>query len=276
MTRATNTITEAGGVDSNVCTALLYKSLGPDRVIAVHIDNGFMRKNESSAVETSLASVGLKVNVINASHQFMNGHTVIDDKKPPLLCHVTDPETKRKIIGDTFMNVANCIIKDMKLDPDKVILGQGTLRPDLIESARDLTVGGADASCIKTHHNDTELVRRLRKLGKVVEPLKDFHKDEVRQIGRELGLPSELVERHPFPRPGLAIRVLCSNGEISVNRDWSEVQVLARLMVTYKDAVAKEHAHCNRIEAVTSEAERLEPTERSGRHKYLASVLPIR
>ena len=289
MTRATNTIIEAvsgdskvlmllsGGVDSTVCTALLHKALGPDRVIAVHIDNGFMRKNESSAVEASLASVGLKVNVINASHQFMNGHTVIDDKKTPLLCHVTDPETKRKIIGDTFMNVANRIIEDMKLDPDKVILGQGTLRPDLIESASDLaTVGGAEASCIKTHHNDTELVRRLRKLGKVVEPLKDFHKDEVRQIGRELGLSSELVERHPFPGPGLAIRVLCSNGEISVDRDWSEVQVLARLVVTYRDAVAKEHALCNRIEAVTSEAERQELSERSGRHKYLATVLPIR
>ena len=70
-----------------------------------------MRKNESSAVEARLASVGLKVNVVNASHQFMNGHTVIDDKKSPLLCHVTDPETKRKIIGDTFMNVVNMVIE---------------------------------------------------------------------------------------------------------------------------------------------------------------------
>ena len=285
----------SGGVDSTVCTALLHKALGPDRVVAVHIDNGFMRKNESSAVEASLAAVGLKVNVINASHQFMNGHTVIDDKKTPLLCHVTDPETKRKIIGDTFMNVANRIIEDMKLDPDKVILGQGTLRPDLIESASDLaTVGGAEASCIKTHHNDTQLVRQLRKLGKVVEPLKDFHKDEVRQIGRELGLSSDLVDRHPFPGPGLAIRVLCSTGEISVDRDWSEVQVLARLVVTYRsqifsllicftpffdgcrDALVKEHALCNRVEAVTSEVERAELSERSGRHKYLATVLPIR
>ena len=138
-----------------------------------------MRKNESASVEESLASVGLKVTVINANMEFMNGHTMVDDKKTPLLCHAVDPEIKRKIIGDTFMTVANRIIEDMKLDPDKVILGQGTLRPDLIESASTMaTVGGAEASCIKTHHNDTQLVRQLRQLGKVVEPLKDFHKDK--------------------------------------------------------------------------------------------------
>ena len=106
--------------------------------------------------------------VINASLEFMNGHTFLGDKKSPLLCHTADPEVKRKIIGDTFMTVANRIIEDMNLDPDKVILGQGTLRPDLIESASSLaTVGGAEASCIKTHHNDTNLVRELRAAGKV-------------------------------------------------------------------------------------------------------------
>ena len=135
MTRAMNLITDqvnliedeakvlmllSGGVDSTVCTALLHKALGPDRVIAVHIDNGFMRKNESTSVEASLAKVGLKVIVINANMEFMNGHTVVEDKKTPLLCHVIDPETKRKIIGDTFMTVANRIIEDMNLDPDKV------------------------------------------------------------------------------------------------------------------------------------------------------------
>ena len=269
----------SGGVDSTVCTALLHKALGPERVIAVHIDNGFMRKNESATVETSLAAVGLQVTVVTANMEFMNGHTVVGDKKTPLLCHTVDPETKRKIIGDTFMTVANRIIEDMKLDPDKVILGQGTLRPDLIESASGLaTVGGAEASCVKTHHNDTQLVRQLRDKGKVVEPLKDFHKDEVRQLGRDLGLSSELVERHPFPGPGLAIRVLCSNGDIAVDRDWSEVQVLARLVVTYQDAVAKDHALLNRIEAVTSEQERAELRERTGRpgQRYQATVLPVR
>jgi len=289
MSRAISCINEAvkdgykvlmllsGGVDSTVCTALLHKALGAERVIAVHIDNGFMRKNESVSVEQSLSSVGLKVNVINANMEFMNGHTIVDEKKTPLLCHTIEPETKRKIIGDTFMTVANRIIEDMKLDADKVILGQGTLRPDLIESASSIaTVGVAEASCIKTHHNDTQLVRQLRQAGKVVEPLKDFHKDEVRQLGRELGLPAELVERHPFPGPGLAIRVLCSNGEIQVDRDWSEVQVLAKLVVTYKEAVTKEHALLNRIEAVTTPMERKELVNKSGKLKYSATVLPIR
>ena len=152
----------------------------------MHIDNGYMRKAESANVATSLASVGLTVQVINANMEFMNSHTFLEDKKSVLLCHTTDPEVKRKIIGDTFMNVANRIIEEMSLDPDKVIepvrmlnkitkydvikvmLGQGTLRPDLIESASTLaTVGGAEASCIKTHHNDTNLVRELRAAGKV-------------------------------------------------------------------------------------------------------------
>ena len=91
------------------------------QVIAVHIDNGFMRKAESANVATSLASVGLKVQVINANMEFMNSHTFLEDKKSVLLCHTKDPEVKRKIIGDTFMNVANRIIEEMNLDPDKVI-----------------------------------------------------------------------------------------------------------------------------------------------------------
>ena len=110
----------SGGVDSTVCTALLHKALDPDQVVAVHIDNGFMRKNESVNVEASLAAVGLQVKVVKANLEFMNGHTIVDDKKTQLLCHTVDPEVKRKIIGDTFMNVANRIIQDLDLDPEKV------------------------------------------------------------------------------------------------------------------------------------------------------------
>ena len=89
---------------------------------------------------------------------------------------------------------------------------QGTLRPDLIESASIIANKGGTADVIKTHHNDTELVRRLRDEGKVIEPLTDYHKDEVRMIGEKLGLPKHLVWRQPFPGPGLAIRILCSDG----------------------------------------------------------------
>lgn len=267
----------SGGVDSTVCTALLHKALDPDQVVAVHIDNGFMRKNESMNVEASLAAVGLQVKVVKANLEFMNGHTIVADKKTTLLCNTVDPETKRKIIGDTFMNVANRIIQELNLDPEKVVLGQGTLRPDLIESASTLaTSGDAEASCIKTHHNDTMLVRQLRDKGRVVEPLKDFHKDEVRAIGRELGLPTELTARHPFPGPGLAIRVLCSNGEINMERDFSETQVLCRLVVNYEEMVIKEHALLNRIENVTTEEERVVLAGKSKKQKYTATLLPIK
>jgi len=193
----------SGGVDSTVCAALLHKALPENQVIAVHIDNGFMRKQESEQVETSLKKMGLPVRVIKAAHQFYNGKTYVSGgeggrkRRTSTLNNTVQPEDKRKIIGDTFMKVANEVIEELNLRPEDVYLGQGTLRPDLIESASTLASGKADA--IKTHHNDTDLVRELRTQGRVVEPLRDFHKDEVRAIGRDLGLPSELVSRHPFP-----------------------------------------------------------------------------
>jgi len=274
----------SGGVDSTVCTALLHKALGADKVVAVHIDNGFMRKNESANVTASLNAIGLQVKLVKANLEFMNGHTMVVEKGPEgikvekktgLLCQVVEPETKRKIIGDTFMKVANRIVTELSLDPEKVLLGQGTLRPDLIESASSLATQGGHADCIKTHHNDTALVRKLRDQGRVVEPLKDFHKDEVRALGVELGLPAELTMRHPFPGPGLAIRVLCSNGEPHMERDFSETQVLCRLVVNYDEMVTKEHALLNRIQAVTTEEERNTLKEKSKKQKYTATLLPI-
>uniref|UniRef100_A0A7E4W2E9 GMP synthase (glutamine-hydrolyzing) n=1 Tax=Panagrellus redivivus TaxID=6233 RepID=A0A7E4W2E9_PANRE len=200
----------SGGVDSAVCCALLTKALGADRVVAIHIDNGFMRLNESTGVMEALRKdLHVQIHRFNCVDDFMNG-TFVDKNgvKTPPLSKTVSPEDKRRIIGDTFIRCKDAIMKELKLDTD-MFLAQGTLRPDLIESASALASGFADT--IKTHHNDTALVRELRALGKVVEPLKDFHKDEVRELGRNLGLRDEIVHRHPFPGPGLAIRILCAN-----------------------------------------------------------------
>lgn len=188
-----------------------------------------MRHEESEKVEKSLRDIGINLIVKKAHFQFIKGTTEIVTPgsnyitvSPILMC-CTNPEDKRKIIGDVFMNVSNEVIRELNLHTEDVFLAQGTLRPDLIESASSLVSSNADK--IKTHHNDTELVRKLREAGRVVEPLKDFHKDEVRMIGHDLGLPLEIVERHPFPGPGLAIRVLCAD-EAYIEKDFSETQVM--------------------------------------------------
>ncbi|KAH8041872.1 hypothetical protein HPB51_019253 [Rhipicephalus microplus] len=277
--RGTTTLDFDGGVDSTVCAALLHKSLREDQVIALHIDNGFMRKDES--VEQSLRQLGLRLRVVDASHQFYNGTTTvpIDPKDPQrkrttkMLCQTAHPEEKRKIIGDTFMRVANEVISELQLNPEEVFLGQGTLRPDLIESASHLASGQADA--IKTHHNDTDLVRQLRARGRVVEPLKDFHKDEVRALGRDLGLPSELVQRHPFPGPGLAVRVLCGD-EPYMEKDFSETSVLVKIIIDYSNSLKKKHSLINRVQNGASEEECEFLSRVSTQYKLVSTLLPIK
>jgi GMP synthase (glutamine-hydrolysing) len=215
----------SGGVDSSVCATLLNEAIGADRVIAVHINNGFMRKNESDNVKIALENIGMKLKVVDASQRFYDGTTKIQKIKKlsetpeqvniepefyetKTLKEVVDPEEKRKIIGDTFVHVAEKEIQELGLGVDEVFLAQGTLRPDLIESAS--IVVSKKAAVIKTHHNDSYLVRKLRELNRVIEPLKDYHKDEVRALGVQLGLPYHLVQRQPFPGPGLSIRILCA------------------------------------------------------------------
>ncbi len=198
----------SGGVDSTVCTVLLGKALDPAKVHAVHIDTGFMRLGESREVAKALSSVGIELTVIDDSEHFASATTLIDGVETMPLREVTEPEIKRKIIGDTFIKVLGMATEQLGLDPDNTVLGQGTLRPDLIESASSLA--STQASVIKTHHNDTPLVRELRANGQVVEPLQSLHKDEVRELGRLLGLSDELVWRQPFPGPGLAIRAICA------------------------------------------------------------------
>ncbi|ETO10515.1 hypothetical protein RFI_26859 [Reticulomyxa filosa] len=221
----------SGGVDSSVCTALLRQALNPKQVLllfnslfavtlhtfhtlqiyCVHVDTGFMRKNESAQVKKALEDIGVDVHVVDASEMFYNGTTIIDGAETKKLKECTNPEHKRKIIGDIFMRLCEDVVRNtFGLKFDEMMLAQGTLRPDLIESASQHANKGNTADVIKTHHNDTFLVRQLRASGRVVEPLSDYHKDEVRILGAELGLPKHLVWRQPFPGPGLAIRIICA------------------------------------------------------------------
>lgn len=198
----------SGGVDSSVLTVILLKALDPEQVVALHIDNGFMRLNESMEVKQTHSARGINVVVQDESETFYSATTVIKGLETPPLCKVTDPEMKRTIIGDTFIRVFEKAMRDLGLNPSEVFLAQGTLRPDLIESASKLASSKADT--IKTHHNDSALARLFREQGRLVEPLQDYHKDEVRVLGQALGIPDEIVWRHPFPGPGLAIRILCA------------------------------------------------------------------
>jgi len=158
--------------------------------------------------------LGVKLRVYECEEDFLSGTTDVTDRKTQKryttkpLRETAAPEDKRRIIGDTFMRVSERITKELGLNPSETFLAQGTLRPDLIESASSMASSEADA--IKTHHNDTELVRELRKTGRVVEPLADYHKDEVRELGMSLGLPKDLVMRQPFPGPGLGVRLICA------------------------------------------------------------------
>ncbi len=205
----------SGGVDSAVSAALLVKALNPDNVYAIHIDHGFMRKNESDLVCENLRRMGLKHLIReNAAADFFNSVIEVDGKQIGPLTKVVDPEEKRNIIGEVFIKVVKRTAAGLNFDFDKTFWAQGTLRPDLIES------GNPDVSSyahrIKTHHNDVDIVRRAREKGLVVETNWDWHKDEVRQVARALGIEESIASRQPFPGPGLAIRVICNDGSAKI------------------------------------------------------------
>lgn len=187
----------SGGVDSLVAATVLYKAIGP-HLHAVFVDTGLLRKDEGEAVSRSLRKQGFKnLHVVDARHIFLSR-----------LKGKVDPEEKRKIIGHTFIEVFERVIKgELARYPIK-FLAQGTIYPDRIESAE----ASKHASKIKSHHNLT--LPAAMNL-KILEPLKEFYKDEVRTLGTFLGLPKELLWRHPFPGPGLAIRIV---GEITPER----------------------------------------------------------
>lgn len=200
----------SGGVDSSALAKLLERALPSEQVSLVLVDHGFMRSREIEKVQSMLADAEVNVMVYDASRDYLTATTTINGKKTLPLNSVSDPEVKRKIIGDTFITIQQKMAEELGLDPDTYVLAMGTLYTDLIESG---SKHASDrAAVIKSHHNDTELVRNMREAGRVIEPWKLIQKDDVRTIGKILGLPEAIYERQPFPGPGLAIRIIC--GEI--------------------------------------------------------------
>ncbi len=193
----------SGGVDSSVAATLVARALG-ERLTCVFVNNGVLRKNEFEKVQQNLRRLGLKLVAVDASRRFL-----------AKLAGVTDPEKKRRIIGNLFIDVfeqeaTKIVIRDRRAtrgEPEFLV--QGTLYPDVIESR---SVRGPSQT-IKSHHNVGGLPEKMRL--KLIEPLKDLFKDEVRRIGRDLGMPEEILQRQPFPGPGLAVRIL---GEVTRER----------------------------------------------------------
>jgi GMP synthase (glutamine-hydrolysing) len=180
----------SGGVDSSVAAALVHRAIG-DQLTCVFVDNGLLRLHEREQVErTFRANLGVKLVTVDASKRFLDA-----------LAGIEEPEEKRRVIGHTFIDVFEEATSGAGQDADFLV--QGTLYPDVIES---YSPRGGPSVTIKTHHNVGGLKPDMK--FKLIEPLRELFKDEVRNVGRELGLPEEMVGRHPFPGPGLGIRVL--------------------------------------------------------------------
>ena len=192
----------SGGVDSAVAAALVQKAIGA-QLTCVYVDHGLMRKGETEQVEKDfVAATGVQLKVVDAEERFLTA-----------LAGVSDPEEKRKIIGREFIRVfeqaqAEIVAEARRAGEDVAFLVQGTLYPDVVESG-----GGTGTANIKSHHNVGGLPEDLE--FELVEPLRQLFKDEVRMVGQELGLPDEIVQRQPFPGPGLGIRIV---GEVTKER----------------------------------------------------------
>ena len=180
----------SGGVDSAVAAALVHKAIG-DQLTCVFVDHGLLRAGEAEQVEKDyVAATGIRLKVVDAADQFLGQ-----------LSGVTDPEQKRKIIGREFIRTFEQAAREVDQERHVEFLVQGTLYPDVVESG-----GGTGTANIKSHHNVGGLPEDLKFA--LIEPLRTLFKDEVRALGAELGLPEEIVQRHPFPGPGLAIRII--------------------------------------------------------------------
>ena len=214
----------SGGVDSSVCAALLSKAL-PGQLHCIFVDHGLMRKDEGNEVEAAFKNRDLDFIRVNAQERFLKA-----------LAGVTDPEQKRKIIGTEFVRVFE---DESKKLPNVKFLAQGTIYPDVIES------GGSKAATIKSHHNVGGLPKNMKFEG-IVEPLRSLFKDEVRALGRQLGLPRKFVERQPFPGPGLAVRVM---GDITPEK----LEILREADAIFREEVAKHRIKADQYFAVLTD-----------------------
>jgi len=205
----------SGGVDSTVAATLIHKAIG-DRLFGIFVDNGVLRKNEFESVLATYAELGLNVKGVDAKSVFYQE-----------LAGKTDPEAKRKVIGKLFIDT-------FQQEAEKIegigLLGQGTIYPDVIES---VSVHGPSVT-IKSHHNVGGLPDTMHL--ELVEPLRYLFKDEVRKVGRELGIPAAMIDRHPFPGPGLAIRIL---GEVTAEK----VQLLQEADHIYTQALKEQNLY---------------------------------
>ena len=201
----------SGGVDSTVCAWLISRAVGPDRLYLLHIDTGLMRLDESRQVVEWFEDHDVSRHVIHrdASQEFLAA-----------LAGEADPEAKRVIIGSAFVDILDREVR--RIDLNRVVMAQGTIYPDTIESG-----GSKRAAVIKTHHNRVPVIQQMVESGRMIEPLRDLYKVEVRQLGHTLGIPPEALDRHPFPGPGLGVRVLCHDGEAITAEAGSSLRLAA-------------------------------------------------
>ncbi len=205
----------SGGVDSTIAYALLSKALGNHRVKGLLVDTGFMRKKEVNSLKKILRKLNINLKIEDASTDFYDA-----------LKGIVDPEKKRKIIGSLFLKIKNRVMNKVIDDPENWILGQGTIYPDTIESG-----GTKHSQSIKTHHNRVDEILDLMKEGKLIEPIKELYKDEVRELGRVLGFSELIISRHPFPGPGLAVRMISSEKDDNFHSQ----NLLEQVIIHYKN-----------------------------------------
>ena len=188
----------SGGVDSSVAAALAIDVIDPEKFHAYYIDNGFMRDEDDHAIEL-LSHLGTDVEKIDAQDYFTTA-----------LLGITSSVEKREIIGSCFVDIKDQILEGLDLSLEEAMLLQGTNAADRIESG--FSKGGSETVPIKPHHNQVKEIKDLEDLDLLLEPLNELFKDEIRETGRYLGVPDDVVDRHPFPGPGTAIRILCNDG----------------------------------------------------------------